>query len=107
MISRPGEAITHTTRGQSLESVDRKRRYQQIIDILRDNGSMTAKEIAVAMHEEGYIPTSERNFSSPRITELLKNGVLDCIGKKKCTYTNKMVSVFKLREGQTNIYDYI
>ena len=105
MISRPGEAITHTTRGQSLESVDRKRRYQQIIDILRDNGSMTAKEIAVAMHEEGYIPTSERNFTAPRLTELSQVGMVEPIGKKKCSYTGKTVAQYKLREGQLNIFD--
>ena len=103
---RIGEITTFDTSAESHETVDKQKRYKQIIEILIGN-ELTAKEIAVEMCNRGYTPTSERNFSSPRITELLKNGVLDCIGKKKCNYTNKTVSVFKLRDGQTNIYDFI
>ena len=95
---RLGEIPTLETRTESYESVDRKKRYKQIIEILYGGKEMTAKEIAVEMWNKGYIPTSERNFSHPRISELLKVGVVDCIGKKKCSYTNKMVSVFKLLE---------
>ena len=58
---------------------------------------MTAKEISVEMYKRGYTPTSERNFSSPRITELLKNGVLDVVGKKRCKFTGKTVTVYSLR----------
>lgn len=104
---RAGEIVTFETRSESNETVDKTKRYKQIIEILTDNKEMTAKEIAVEMCNRGYTPTSERNFSSPRITELLKTGVLDCIGKKKCTYTNKTVSVFKLRQGQMDIYNYL
>lgn len=93
-----GEITTYDTRSESHETVDKKKRYKQIIEILTDGKEMTAKEIAVEMHEKGYVPTSERNFSHPRISELLKIGVVDCIGKKKCKYTNKTVSVFKLME---------
>lgn len=106
-LRRVGEIPTFDTRGESFEQVDKKKRYKQIIEILTGGKELTAKEIAIEMCNRGYTPTSERNFSSPRITELLKNGVLDCIGKKKCNYTNKTVSVFKLREGQINIYDFI
>ena len=31
---------------------------------------MTAKEIAVEMYKKGYIPSDERNFTAPRLTEL-------------------------------------
>lgn len=93
-----GEFTTLETRHDSNESVDKQQRYKQILEIMIDNKEpMSAKEIAVEMHKRGYTPTSERNFSSPRITELLRNGTLDVIGKKKCEYSNKMVSVFQLR----------
>ena len=107
MIERlPGKITTLETRSMAHEEVDKKQRYKQIIRVLANN-EMTAKEIAVEMCNRGYIPTNERNFSSPRITELLKKGILDCVGKKKCSYTGKTVSVFKIREGQTTIFDYL
>lgn len=93
----PGEVVTLDTRADSNESVNRDLRYQQIIAILK-TGDMTAKEIAVRMYELGEIPTSERNFSAPRLTELSKKGIVEPVGKKLCQYTNKKVAVYHLRE---------
>ena len=60
------------------------------------NGNqMTAKETAVEMYNRGYIPTSERNFSAPRLTELEKKGLVKVVGKKKCEYTGKTVAIYK------------
>lgn len=99
----PGTNPLSETRRDSEETVDKKKRYQEILEILNDSSEpMTAKEIAVEMFNRGYVPTSERNFSSPRITELLKMGNLDCIGKKKCEYTGKTVGVFVIRKGLNN-----
>ncbi len=95
---RPGEMTTLETRAEAYETVDKKKRYKEIIEILTDsNEPMSAKEISVEMYKRGYTPTSERNFASPRITELLRNGTLDVIGKKKCNFTGKTVSVYELR----------
>lgn len=95
---RMGENPMLETRAESHESVDKARRYIQIIEILSESKkTMSAKEIAVEMNKKGYTPTSERNFASPRITELLRIGVLDCVGKKKCEYSGRSVSVFGLR----------
>ncbi len=87
------------TRRESHESINKQRRYLQIQEILSDypNG-LTAKEISVEMKKRGYATTDERNLSAPRINELLKIGIVDCIGKKKCEYTNKLVGVFVLRK---------
>lgn len=57
----------------------------------------TAKEIAVEMKKRGDIPTDERNFTAPRLTELSIKGIVEPIGKKKCSYTGKTVSVYKIR----------
>lgn len=105
MINKiPGEIVTYTTRSEANETVDKTKRYKQIIEILEDNKEpMSAKEISVEMYKRRFTPTSERNFSHPRISELLKIGVLDCIGKKKCQYSNKMVGVFELMEGYERI----
>ena len=78
------------------ESVNKEKRYQQIIEVLTGGKKMTAKEIAVEMYNKGYIPTTERNFTAPRLTELSYKGIVEPIGKTKCRYTGRMVSVFKL-----------
>lgn len=95
---RYGTNTTSETRSEAYESVDKKKRYKQILEIMIDNKEpMSAKEISVEMYKRGYTPTSERNFSSPRITELLRNGTLDVVGKKKCKFTGKTVSVYCMR----------
>lgn len=89
--------ITYDTRAESHESVDKQKRYSQILEILQGK-ELTAKEIAVEMFNKGYIPTSERNFTAPRLTELSIKGVVEPIGKKKCEYTGKTISVYKIRD---------
>lgn len=94
----PGQHITLETRLESEQEVDKKKRYRQIIEILTENKEpMTAKEIAVAMFKKNWIPSSERNFTAPRLTELCEEGVVDTLGKKKCEYTNKSVTIYGLR----------
>ena len=99
MIERrnPGEMTTLETRGESYETVDKQARYKQIIECLTEQPEQTAKEIAVMMQEKGYVPTSERNFTAPRISELMKKGKVEPIGKKICRWTGKKVSVYALR----------
>jgi len=88
------------TRAEAEEKVDKKKRYHQIMQILSNSkDGMTAKEIACEMCRLHYTPTNERNFASPRLTEMLKLGLVDCVGKKKCNFTKVKVGVFKLREG--------
>lgn len=94
-----GEMITFDTRAEANETVDRVKRYAQIIECLKETHEMTAKEVAVRLFEKGAIPTTERNFTAPRLTELSYKGVVEPVGKKKCQYTHKTVAVYALREG--------
>ena len=91
-----GEYPAIETRAEAHESVDKALRYKQILECL--TVPLTAKEVAVVMHEKGYIPTSERNFAAPRLTEMQKDGIVEIIGKKKCQYTHKSVSVYARRQ---------
>lgn len=81
--------------------VNKQRRYNEILEVL-GNKEMTAKEIAIVMCHLGYIPTDERNFTSPRLTELLIKGEVEVVGKKKCDYTGKTVSIFRRRLNENN-----
>ena len=96
---RPGVMPTYETRRASYETVDKAKRYQQILEIMNEmDKPLTAKEIAVELYKRGYSYSDERNVSSPRITEMLKMGVVDCSKTKvKCQYSGKMVSQFVLR----------
>lgn len=98
MIKRlPAEATTYDTRGEAYESIDRNKRYSQIIDCL-GYAHLTAKEIAVKMFKRGLIPSIERNFTAPRLTELSQMGVVEPVGRTKCKWTGKTVSVYALTE---------
>ena len=101
-LRRYGEMPTLETRAEAHETVDKKKRYAQIkeclIEAKRINlAGLTAKECAVMMCQKGYIPTSERNFVSPRLTEMAQDGVVEPIGKTTCGYTGKKVTVWVLR----------
>ena len=93
---RMGEYVPSTTRAEANESVDRQKRYSQIKECLSEKPRQTAKEIAVMMYIKGYIPNTERNFTAPRLTELSQMGVVEAVGKTKCKFTGKMVSVYEL-----------
>ena len=101
-VRRAGEIPTFDTRAEANETVDRHKRYSQIIGIMKEYEGfkrLTAKEIAVLMYDRGFIPTTERNFAAPRLTELSKKGIVEPCGKKKCIYTGKTVAAYRLREG--------
>ena len=94
-----GENPTIETRHESHEKVDKKKRYREILECLADK-ELTAKEIAVLMYQKGYIPTTERNYTSPRLCEMAKVGIVEPIGKKICRYTGKKVSVWRVCDGE-------
>lgn len=96
------DIITLENRRESYDSLDKQKRYIQILEVLGKN-KMTAKEIAVEMFKRGMIPNSERNFTAPRLTELSYEGIVEPIGKKKCEYTGKTVSVFQVRSEKNGI----
>ena len=96
MIERMnGEQITFSTRREAYDTIDKQRRYAQILKIL--NHPMTAKEIAVEMYKRGYTDNDDRNNAAPRLTEMAQQGTVDTIGKTRCSYTGKTVTVYQRR----------
>ena len=89
-------AITLETMTEANEKVDRQKRYAQIIACLAERPDQTAKEVAEMMKAKGEIPTSERNFTAPRLTELMHNGRVAVIGKKLDPQTKVSVAVYRL-----------
>lgn len=95
---RYGEDPRLETRAEANETVDRQKRYKQILDCLEERGASTAKEIAIWMCLTGLTTTSDRNLAAPRLTELCEQGKVEPIGKTKCRWTGKTVTVYGLRE---------
>lgn len=89
--------ITKITRQLSFDDIKpkRKMRYEQILERLM-TGIKTAKEIAVELFELGLIPSTERNYTAPRLTELEKMGLVKTVDKKICKYTGKKVAVYEI-----------
>jgi hypothetical protein len=95
---RYGEDPRLETRAEANETVKREIRYRQILDCLEERGPSTAKQVAVWLCMTGQTPTSERNLTAPRLTELCKAGLVEPIGKTRCVFTGKTVTVYGLRE---------
>ena len=87
--------ITHETRQMSFIDIQDKTKIRYIQILNRLDKPKTAKEIAVELFELGYIPSTERNYTAPRLTELEKMGYVKAIDKKKCEYTGKTVAVYE------------
>ena len=49
------------------------------------------------------IPSTERNFTAPRLTKLEKKGIVKVVDKKKCDYTGKTVAVYERIGGNINV----
>ena len=98
MIERQGgEYIPFETRHDAHELVNKQQRYSQIIECLTEKPNQTAKELALMMAQKGYVPFAERNFTAPRLTEMTQTGIVDAVGKTKCKWTGRTVSVYALR----------
>ncbi len=100
---RMGVDVSAETEMLSEELTDKQKKYKQIVEILTEaNEPMTDREIARAMKQKGYIGYEERNAAAPRVTELIKEGRLEAIGKKKDSITDRMVRVVTIRDTESN-----
>ena len=97
--------ITMETRQLSFEDIKEKKqkRYEQILERL-DNPK-TAKEIAVELYELGEIPSTERNYTAPRLTELTALGKVKVIDKVRCNWTGKLVALYQKVENTAKMFE--
>ena len=88
-------AITKATRIMSYKQTEKQPLRQLVLDALLGK-ELTAREIAVDMHQKGLIPYPARAVIQPRITELVEAGVIVAIGAKVDTETDRKVAVYKV-----------
>lgn len=75
-------------------AVNRNNMYKWILDAL-DGAELTAREIAVVLHRQGYIPYPIRQATAPRLTELELAQRVAVVGVKIDEESHKTVSVYK------------
>lgn len=68
------------------------------MDIPFDGGcrELTAREIAVVLWRNGYIPLAIRQATAPRLTELVGFGKVEVAGSKIDEESKKTVSIYKV-----------
>ena len=95
-MNQHNEKITTETRAASLKKTEKKadKRRVLILSIL-GNREMTAHEITEELLAGGHIDYYDPNFARPRLTELLQDGEVITVGKRKCGRTGKTVAVWK------------
>jgi len=73
-------------------------RQQVVYDTLkRMEDGATAKELSVHLYQQGKVMSNERNSVHPRLNELIQLGLVQVSGKKTCQYTDRKVSIYKVK----------
>lgn len=85
--------ITKQTQRESHEKVDKQVIRNNILNEL-SYGNMTAREIAVVMHRHGLVTEPTRQQVQPRLTELTQEGLVEVIGKRYDSRTNRHVALY-------------
>lgn len=83
---------------EKITPVNRNKFYAAIKKILADGKNMTARECSIHLHRLGITETSARQESAPRLTEMLKMGMVEENGRKIDNKTHKLVTIYRLKE---------
>lgn len=89
-------SITKETRRESYEKLESTSLRQNILDTLSNGVSLTAKDIAVILHDRHLIPYPVRQAVAPRLTELVEEGLVEAWDKAFDIETGRTVAVYRL-----------
>lgn len=85
--------ITKETRAESLNELDKTKRYEEIRYALKNEiNGLTARELAKKLGSE------ERNYVAPRLTELTRKNEVEVISKRYDKKTKRNVAVYALND---------
>ena len=94
-------SITKETRRDSyIEVLPKTNDRKALIIYLLKRRVMTAHELTEELLSLGLIPYYDRNFVSPRLTELKEAGKIQVVGKKYCKRTDRQVAIWAIEEGE-------
>jgi hypothetical protein len=92
--------ITHETRRESYLNIisDLGTRQSQVFtELLCFPQGTTASELSFHMHDIGFFRSPDRNNVHPRLNEMVELSLVEVIGKRQCSMTNKTVAVYKVK----------
>lgn len=91
--------ITLQTRREAYDAVGPKikQRAQLILDTMGDR-ALTVSEITEELVSAGIIPYWNRNFVAPRMTELRDFGIVEAVGRRKGTRSDRTEAVWRRTE---------
>lgn len=94
-------STTSETRRAAYESVLPKRsaRCRLILKTLGDR-RMTASELTEELVQTGEIKYYDRNFVAPRLTEMKGMGIIEVVGRRHGTRSDKKEAVWARAEAQ-------
>lgn len=100
MIPRQyGENTTLECRRESFDITEKQKRKREILFVMNTlNKPLTALEIASELYTLDFVDRIDRNYVSPRMTEMCIDGTVEPAGKKKCRITGRTVTAFRVRE---------
>lgn len=87
--------ITNETRAESLSETNKAKRYAEIRLILKQAypEGLTSRQLSNRLGSE------ERNYTAPRLTELVAKGEIEVISKRYDEKTNRNVAVYRIIQG--------
>ena len=89
-----------TRRDSYIEVLPKTNDRKSLIKYLLQIKDMTAHELTEQLLILGLIPYYDRNFVSPRLTEMKEAGQVEAVAKKYCKRTDRQVAVWKLKEAE-------
>lgn len=100
MIEREfGENTTLECRHDSYELTDKQKRRKDILFVLENSAKpLTSMEIAEDLYMMGLVDRIDRNYVSPRMTEMCMDGTVEPVGKLKCKVTGRTVTAYQIRK---------
>ena len=94
-----GESPTLECRHDSHEATNKQKRRADILFVLENSSQpLTAMEIAEDLFLLGKVDRIDRNYVSPRMTEMSLDGTVEPVGKKTCKFTGRKVTCYQIRE---------
>lgn len=100
MIEREyGECTTLECRQESFLIAEKQKRKMDILYVMNMKDiPLTSLEIARYLFKSGKIDRIDRNYVSPRMTEMCIDGTVEPVGKKYCPTTGRNVTAYKVRK---------
>lgn len=94
-----GENTTLECRYDSFLITEKQKRKMDILFVMNMcDKPLTALEIARYLYNYGKVDRIDRNYVSPRMTEMCIDGTVEPVGKKYCPAAGRKVTAFKIRK---------